>query len=236
MYMFKFKVKKRLLAAILIGISAFIVFSFFLFRFVPLGQHDEEAEFLRLVSEDQTLPENYRPKLAAVESVSVSESCAEALSLMLTAARESGCDILLLEGYADRKAQQQRYGEHIDELMAQGCSRETAEQLALKTMSRPGADEHQLGLTVDITDADYPERDMTFLESKTYKWLEENCWDYGFIIRYPEGKTDLTGRDFMPWHYRYVGVESAQLMRELDMCLEEYYTWFYSDEIIVITN
>lgn len=236
MYRFKFKVESRLLVKILVGIVACIVLSFFLFRFVPLVQKDEEADFLRLVSEDNTLPDSYRPGLLPVENVEVSESCAEALSLMLSAMREGGCEPLLLEGYADRKSQQQRYEQHLDELMAQGSSRDEAKALALKTMSKPGADEHQLGLAVDFTDEQFSKRNMEFLKSETYKWLEENCWDYGFVIRYPLEKSHITGRDFMPWHYRYVGVESAQIMKELDMCLEEYYTWFYSDDVIIITE
>ena len=236
MYKFKIKAENRLRIKILIIIAASVLFCFFIFRFVPLSQKDEEAVYLRLVSEDNPLAENYRPKLMSVENVEVSEKCAEALSLMLAAAREAGCEPLLLEGYADRKSQQKRYDEHIDKLISQGSSLEEAEILALKTMSKPGADEHQLGLTVDITDEDFSGRDMDFLNSKTYKWLLEHAREYGFIIRYPEEKSHITGRDFMPWHYRYVGAESAQLMLDLDMCLEEYYTWFYSDDVIVITD
>ena len=228
--------QRRLLIKALIGLVACIMFCFFIVRFVPLSGKDDEAEFLRLVSENKTLPENYRPKLVSVENVQVSENCGEALALMLQDARQAGCELLLLEGYTDRKSRQQSYDQHIKELMAQGKSREEAAELTLKTMSKPGADEHQLGLTVDITDREYPEKNMDLLESDTYKWLSENCWDYGFIIRYSEDKSEITGRDFMPWHYRYVGVESAQLIKTLDMCLEEYYTWFYSDDVIIINN
>ncbi len=227
--------RRRLIKA-LIGLGACIMFCFFIVRFVPLSGKDDEAEFLRLVSREESLPESYKPKLMKVEGVEISKSCGEALELMLQDARQAGCDALLVEGYTDRKSQQQQYDKCIEELESQGKSREEATQLALKTMSKPGADEHQLGLSVDITDADYPDKSMAFLESKTYKWLAENCWNYGFIIRYPGDKTEITGRDFMPWHYRYVGVESAQLIKSLNMCLEEYYTWFYSDDVIIINN
>lgn len=235
MYKFKLRAENRLLIIkIILIIAAWMLSCFFIIRFVPLTQKDEGVDYLRLVSEENPVADSYRPKLMAVENVEVSEECAEDLGLMLAAAREAGCEPLLLEGYADRKSQQQRYDEHINKLVAEGSSLEEAEILALKTMSKPGADEHQLGLTVDICDADFPERDMEFLNSKTYKWLSEHAWEYGFVIRYPEEKIHITGRDYMPWHYRYVGAEAAQLMLELDMCLEEYYTWFYSDDVIVI--
>ena len=200
--------KVRRIAKLIFAVIAGLTLFFFLMRFLPLREQDEDFEFLRLVNEDNSLPAHYSPELAEVEGVQVSLSCAEALSAMLSAAREEGCEPVLLEGYLDRKS--------------------------LK--SKADMDEHQLGLTVDIVDKSYQEKDLQLAQSDTYKWLEENCWEYGFVIRYPENKTDVTGGGFMPWHYRYVGLESAKLMFELGLCLEEYNTWFYSDEVIIVMD
>ena len=82
--------------------------------------------------------------------------------------------------------------------------------------------EYRTGLAVDI----FPETDQardakTQSESETLQWLWEHCWEYGFIIRYPEGKEDLTGHDYEPWHFRYVGKSVAEYMHEEDLCFEE---------------
>ena len=95
--------------------------------------------------------------------------------------------------------------------MAQGMTKEEAEAETGKSTAIPGHSEHQTGLAVDLNGPD-----------ETYAWLAENCWDYGFILRYPDDKIELTGIIYEPWHYRYVGVEAAKQINELGMCLEEY--------------
>ena len=83
----------------------------------------------------------------------------------------------------------------------------------------PGTSEHQTGLAFDVT----TRRERGGFETtKQYEWLAANCWDYGFILRYPEGKEQITGFAFEPWHYRYVGVDIAQAIRSRGCTLEEY--------------
>lgn len=207
---------------IILALICLAVLVFFLIRYVPLSRNDDDAELLLLVSASSPLEEEYTPKLDEVEGIPVAESCAESLRQMLQAAEAAGCEPVLLEGYLSRKTQQDNYEANLLAAADPG------------DVSKPGADEHELGLTVDIVDKAYQARDLALTGSDTYQWLSAHCWEYGFVIRYPEDKTELTGRNFMPWHYRYVGVESAQLMMELQLCLEEYYTWFYSDDVIVI--
>ena len=84
-------------------------------------------------------------------------------------------------------------------------------------MAVPGFSEHHLATCFDITVPG-----VAFAGTKQHKWLLENCWDYGFILRYPEDKTEITGFVAEAWHYRYVGVEHAHIMRDEDLCLEEY--------------
>ena len=86
----------------------------------------------------------------------------------------------------------------------------------------PGRSEHNIGLAVDIVSSTYTQLDQKQETTPEAKWLAENCYKYGFILRYPNGKTDITGIIYEPWHYRYVGVEDATKITELGVTLEEY--------------
>ena len=88
---------------------------------------------------------------------------------------------------------------------------------AEKYVAIPDTSEHQLGLSVDIN----ADTDKCSSE-KVYQWLDENAYKYGFVKRYPEDKTDITGISNEPWHYRYVGTTVAKIMKEENLCLEEY--------------
>ena len=95
--------------------------------------------------------------------------------------------------------------------MAAGYTRASAEAETGRSIAVPGTSEHQLGLAVDLKNT-----------YSTYNWLAANSWKYGFIVRYPDGDTALTGIYYEPWHFRYVGKELAAELFELDMCLEAY--------------
>ena len=101
-------------------------------------------------------------------------------------------------------------------------SRAAAEKEAAKEIAVPGTSEHQLGLAVDLMDEDYPYLNDHQANTGTQKWLMEHCHEYGFILRYPIGSTEITGIIYEPWHYRYVGVEIAQEIMNLGITLEEY--------------
>ena len=85
-----------------------------------------------------------------------------------------------------------------------------------------GASEHQSGLAVDITDVYYPIKDSSLENTETFKWLKEHCTEYGFILRFPSDKQDITGVMYEPFHFRYVGVEAAKYITENNLCLEEF--------------
>ena len=222
--------RSRRIIKLILALICAATLVFFLIRFVPLSHKDDEAELLRVVSKLYPMEQNYSPSLVQVEQIQVSQRCQEDLLLLLQAMQAEGFEPVLLEGYVDRKTQRLNYSAEIEQLQALGLSYDEAEALMLS----PGENEHQLGLAVDIADAANPVKDPAFADSQLYKWLEEHCWEYGFVIRYPQEKEELTGREFVPWHFRYVGSESAMLMKELQLCLEEFYTWFYSDEVIII--
>ena len=90
------------------------------------------------------------------------------------------------------------------------------------SVALPGTSEHGLGLALDLISNQYSELDEKQAETKEAKWLEENCYKYGFILRYPPEKTAETGIIYEPWHYRYVGQEAAKEIMESGVTLEEY--------------
>ena len=99
------------------------------------------------------------------------------------------------------------------------------ERKADETAARPGHSEHQTGLVIDMTSKTEPLAD-SFSNSEAYKWLKENAYKYGFIERYPEGKTYLTGYSPESWHWRYVGEEAAKLIHDEDITFDEYYAFY----------
>lgn len=113
--------------------------------------------------------------------------------------------------------QQKIMDEKINEYEKQGYSAKEAKKRAEKYVAIPDTSEHQLGLSVDIN----ADTDKCSSE-KVYQWLDENVYKYGFVKRYPEDKTDITGISNEPWHYRYVGTTVAKIMKEENLCLEEY--------------
>lgn len=89
-------------------------------------------------------------------------------------------------------------------------------------MARPGTSEHQTGLACDITDQYYELKNSSLEDTALYRWMSKHCQDYGFIVRYPKDKEDVTGIIYEPWHFRYVGKEAAGYIMEHDLCLEEF--------------
>ena len=95
--------------------------------------------------------------------------------------------------------------------------------LASQAVTVPGASEHQAGLAFDIISNDYVTLDEGFAETNAGQWLSENSCKYGFILRYPKGKEDITGIEFEPWHFRYVGREAAEIINKEGITLEEFW-------------
>ena len=114
------------------------------------------------------------------------------------------------------------YDNKVSKWMEQGYSREEAREKAGHQVAVPGTSEHQLGLAVDIVDVNYQLLDTNQENTAVQKWLLENSWRYGFILRYPTDQTDVTGIVYEPWHYRYVGKEYAQDIYKKGLCLEQY--------------
>lgn len=132
--------------------------------------------------------------------------------------RANGLSPRVVQGYRTSSEQENRLKNKISEYMGYGKSKEEAEKLALQWEAAPGTSEHELGICVDISS----EEGDNASAGEVWSWLDENCWKYGFIKRYPNNKSQITGVRGEPWHYRYVGTEAAEEIMEKGVTLEEY--------------
>ena len=142
---------------------------------------------------------------------------------MLADARKEGVNPVVISGWRSWEVQQISFDSTVERCMRQGYSWEEAYAMTATVVAVPGTSEHQLGLAFDIVDGNYSELNEQQELTETQMWLIENCWEYGFILRYPKDTMSLTGIIYEPWHYRYVGQElSMELCRRGLICLEQY--------------
>ncbi len=155
-----------------------------------------------------------------VAGVSVDLRIAPALRSLIGAARDKGLSVYLSCGYTDPVAAEHIYRRTVERV---------GEFRARALIDRPGENEHQSGLAVDITDRYYETKDSSIASTELFTWLKMHSCEYGFVLRYPEGKKAVTGHVFEPWHFRYVGVEAAMFMAENDLTLEEFLDLYRAD-------
>lgn len=177
---------------------------------------------LMLVNKFNHLSESFEPEnivdvnlTYAYENNRISEEVMNAFKNMWGAAKEKDLNLIINSSYRNYKEQEDAwnwYDYNYDE--------EKADKFA----ARPGYSEHQTGLSIDISA--YKKGDYDFEETDEFKWLEKNSYKYGFILRYPKGKEDITGYDYESWHYRYVGVDVAKQIYDEDITFDEYYAYY----------
>ena len=173
---------------------------------------------LILVNRWHPLPEGYQPQLMTLSNgKEVDERIYPSLQKMFDQARSEGVYPIVASAYRTAEKQQSIMDEKIAEYQANGYSAEKAKTEAEKWVAIPGTSEHQLGLAVDIN-AD----GIHSAGYEVYDWLDKHAHEYGFIRRFPESKTDITGVANEPWHYRYVGKKVAAEIHDRGICLEEY--------------
>lgn len=182
-----------------------------------------DDELLTVVNPWNPLPEDWVCDLVTLsDGRRVDSRCYEAFEEMMAACRDAGYAPFLCSAYRTQETQQSLYDNKVQRLMNSGMGEEEAKVEAAKAVAIPGTSEHQLGLAVDIVDANMQDLTDEQENTETQKWLMANSWRYGFIHRYPNGKTDITGIIYEPWHYRYVGKAAAQDIFNRDITLEEY--------------
>lgn len=173
---------------------------------------------LTLVNDDNNIPSDWDVELTTLSNgEQVASMIYPDLQEMFDDMRAEGIYPFVRAGYRSDDEQKRVLNEKTATYMAEGYSKSRAKELALETVALPGTSEHELGLAVDINAVEGKSE-----SEEVYSWLAENAYKYGFIMRYPENKTDITGKDYEPWHYRYVGKNAAKEIQESGECLEEY--------------
>lgn len=184
---------------------------------------DRDSWNLTLVNPWNPLPESRTIRLKQITAGHyVDERCHPDLQAMLEACREAGCSPVICSSYRTWEKQEALFQNKVQRLMAQGYAGAEAEAEAGKAVAVPGTSEHQLGLAVDIVDLANQNLDESQEDTAVQQWLLAHSWEYGFILRYPQDKSGITGIIYEPWHYRYVGKEAAKEIYEQGICLEEY--------------
>ena len=187
------------------------------------------SPFNRIVNRDYPLEENFEPqelvkmtvKRATSAAVYLDRTAAIALERMFDAASEAGYTLYLKSGYRSFGTQKTTYANHL----ANNNGKDNG------VVAPPGSSEHQTGWACDILNEDYagrPRMTLDFSETAEAQWMKENCADFGFILRYPDDKTDITKIIFEPWHFRYVGREVAGYLMHTQLTMEEFYTEWHA--------
>ena len=190
-----------------------------------------EADFLRreketllmLVNPWNPLPDNYEPQLVFLgDGIYMDERAAGPLTKMLQACLADGYMSVPISGYRTQEYQQELFDNKVERLLRDGWPEDRVYEEAAKSVAVPGTSEHQLGLAMDILDVNNPNLDITQEWTNAQRWLMKHCTEYGFILRYPNGSTDITGIIYEPWHYRYVGKATAAAVSASGQVFEEY--------------
>ena len=187
----------------------------------------EDKSVLILVNPWNYIPEDYVLDLEQVQGkYNLDKKAAESARKLLTAAKEAGFNMQLCSAYRTVEKSAQLYANKVNEFIGYGYSEADAKIEAAKWVAPPGTSEHHTGLAMDLVSSDYwsyySDLEHDYEKFDSFKWMYEHCAEFGFILRFPKDKQDITGITYEPWHYRYVGVEAATYIMENGLCLEEY--------------
>lgn len=191
---------------------------------IGVGSSSDKTEYtgdwkLIVVNKNNPIPDNYDIELTTLSNgVQVDSRIYPDLQRMFDDMRNQGIYPVVGEGYRTHEQQEKMMQDKIDAFRSEGYSKKEAKRLAKDWVAVPGTSEHELGIALDINAA----TDSSTTHEEVYQWLYDNAYLYGFILRYPEGREDITGIDYEPWHYRYVGKEAARQIYEGGLTLEEY--------------
>lgn len=181
---------------------------------------------LLLVNKKSPLPEDFSITTDKIDSAYARDNgmlfdsrALEQLNAMCKKAAEDGVTLLVISCYRPHTRQEALFANELADVKAENpnMSEEEAKKLASTVVALPGTSEHEVGLAVDLNSVE-----QSFEHTKQFTWLSSHAEEFGFVLRYPKDKEDITEIIYEPWHYRYVGVEHAKKMNALDMCLEEY--------------
>ncbi|MBO5460492.1 MAG: M15 family metallopeptidase [Ruminococcus sp.] len=186
-------------------------------------QSEEDDWCLALINAEYPMDVTYEPELVTLEEeMKVDARILEDAKEMLAAAREEGLSPYVVSAYRSVDEQSQIFDSTMYTHLNTGMSMVEAYDETRLSVALPGCSEHATGLALDIVSSSYTNLDESQAETEEAKWLAEHCWEYGFILRYPPEKSDITGIIYEPWHYRYVGKDTAKEITEMGVTFEEY--------------
>ena len=184
---------------------------------------EKEEYYLLLANAENPLPQDWSIQTEEVQNgYEMDKRAAPAMREMIQAAKEDGVELMLCSAYRSVEKQQQLFDRSQQAYMAQGMSEEEAYAKTATETAIPGTSEHQTGLAAAIVTPTYQMLDAGFADTPAGQWLSEHAAEYGFVLRYPQDKQEVTGIIYESWHYRFVGKTHAKLMKESGLCLEEY--------------
>ncbi len=180
---------------------------------------DKDNWEMTLVNSAYRIPDSYEPDLIFVcdSDQRLDRKVAAAYEKMYEAGLKDGVTLTPCSGYRSYERQKNNYTRKINYYLSQGFSEKEAKVKAATIIMPPGSSEHNLGYAMDIVVVE-----EWFDSTAEFKWLMKNAQNYGFILRYPKDKQDITKVIYEPWHWRYVGVENAKKIKASGLCLEEY--------------
>lgn len=186
-----------------------------------------DKSLLILVNPWNYIPEDYEIELENVQGkYNMNVKAAESARKLVAAAAEAGFNMQLCSAYRTVEKSAELYSRKVNEYIGYGYSEEDAKVEAARWVAPPGTSEHHTGLAMDLVSSDYwnyySDLEHDYENFDSFKWMYEHCAEYGFILRYPKDKQDITGITYEPWHYRYVGIEAATYIMDRGICLEEY--------------
>ncbi|MDE6500874.1 MAG: M15 family metallopeptidase [Ruminococcus sp.] len=193
-----------------------LVVGYSLLKFTNTGNYDDWR--LILVNNEHSIPYGYKPELMQLSNgVQIDEKIYPYLQRMFDDMRSDGIYPVVSEGYRTHEEQKKMMSDKVESFISEGYSERDAKKLAREWVAVAGKSEHEIGLALDIN-ADQSQS----TDTEVYDWLAENAYKYGFILRYPPDKEYITGIDYEPWHYRYVGTETSAEIHARNITLEEY--------------
>ncbi|NEU06567.1 MULTISPECIES: M15 family metallopeptidase [Clostridium] len=194
------------------------------YKNISIASINNRKHKILIVNRDYSLDKNFIPKELVKPNIKflkgsnenvklLDKTAALALEKMFSYAEDDGIYLLGVSGYRDYYYQKLLYDNEV---------KSVGKKEADRAVAKPGESGHQTGLAIDILSEEYTTLDEGFQYTKSYKWITENSYKYGFIIRYPRDKENITGYEYEPWHIRYVGEDVAKEMFDKNITLEEY--------------
>ena len=184
---------------------------------------EKQEWYLLLANVDNPLPEDFTVETEIVQnSYEMDARVAPIMRQMIDDAADDGVDLLVCSAYRSIEKQQGLFDDQMQIYLNQGMSEQEAYDLTASAIAVPGTSEHHTGLAADIVTPAHQTLDPQFADTDAGRWLQEHAWEYGFVLRYPEDKQEITKIIYESWHYRFVGKTHAKLMKESGLCLEEY--------------